>query len=227
MRIHYNLIFMGLLALAAPAHATQSLPLITITGEGRVEAQPDMATISLGVTTTATSAKAALAENTAQLDAVLTNLKTAGLDPRDLQTSGLSLQPDWSNNGQTPKLNGYTASNMLTVRVRDLSRLGAILDAAVNDGANTLNGLQLGIADPAILLDEARKNAVADARHRAEVLAEAAGNQLGPIASIVEGGASNPLPQFANARATTSAIPVEIGEISLSASVTIAWQLLQ
>jgi hypothetical protein len=137
------------------------------------------------------------------------------------------LQRNWSDSSLSKANEGYTASNTLSVRVRDLPSLGALLDAAVSDGANTLNGVNFAVTDPAPLLDEARKRAVADARHRAEVFAQAAGSTLGPITTITEGAGQSPAPQFGYARAAMAAPPVEAGEISLSAAVTITWQLAQ
>lgn len=228
MRAYNSLIFVALLAFAAPAYAQTPPALITISGDGHVETAPDMATISLGVTTTAKTAQAAMAENADQLAVVLDNLKAAGIAPRDLQTSGLSLQPSWANSSLSEnRIEGYTAANQLTVRVRDLSKLGAILDAAIKDGANTLNGVSFGMSDPAPLLDEARKRAVADARARATLIAEAAGAGLGAIASITEGGGGAPQPQFGYARAVMDSVPVEAGSVGVSASVTISWQLTQ
>jgi uncharacterized protein YggE len=187
-----------------------------------------MATVSLGVTTTAKTAREAMSENASQLTAVLTTLKTAGVAARDLQTSGLSLQPNWTNSSLSSGANaiaGYTAANQLAVRVRDLASLGTTLDAAIGDGANTLNNVQFGITTPAPLLDQARQAAVIDARHRAEIFATAAGVTLGPVLTISESSGYSPQPQFA--RAAMSSPPVEAGELSLSASVTITWQLVQ
>lgn len=232
MRAYHSLFLMALLAQAIPATsvaaAEPAAALITVTGEGQVEAAPDMATISLGVTTSASTAKAAMAENAGQLATVLGNLKAAGIEPRDLQTSGLSLGPNWSNSESGSKIDGYTASNQLSVRVRNLDQLGEILDAAVEDGANTLNGVEFGLTEPGPQLDEARKRAIADARHRAELLAEAAGSALGPVVSITEGGSNSPGPQFNSyGRAAMESMPVEAGELALSASVTVIWHLTQ
>ncbi len=228
MRIHNSLIFAALLALTQPALAQTPPSAITITAEGQVEAAPDMATISLGVTTNAKTAGEAMAGNSDALSTVVEKLKAAGIEPRDLQTTGLSLQPNWNNSSSsTNRIDGYTASNILTVRVRALDTLGTILDAAVKDGANTLNNVTFGIADPAPLMDEARKRAVANARARAELLAGAAGVTLGEITTITEGGSADPRPQFGFARAAMESVPVEAGALSLSASVTIVWQLAQ
>lgn len=201
------------LALPLPALAENATrPMITVTGTGTVEATPDIATLSIGVTTQGETAAAALSANTAQLEAVMARLTAAGIEARDMQTSNLSLNPNWTgyDNSSTtgPTIAGYVATNMLTIRVRQLDGLGAVLDAAVADGANTLNGLSFGLADPAPALDEARKEAVAEARARAELLATAAGVKLGRIISISEGSApSEPVPMF---RADAAAAPVPV-----------------
>ena len=209
--------------------ADKPVPQISVTGEGRVEARPDMATISLGVTSEAKTAAEAMAANSAQLSAVLENLRAAGIDDRDLQTSGLSLNPNWNNKSYdgAPSIQGYVASNQLTVRVRLLENLGTILDAAVKDGVNTLNGVSFGVTNPEPLMDEARKRAVADARRRADLLTNAAGVELGRVLSIAEGGSYNPQrPQFRMAEGMMSdAVPVAEGEVSLSVSVTLIWEI--
>ena len=218
------------LALPLPALAEDAMPpMITVTGTGTVEATPDIATLSIGVTTQGETAAAALSANSAQLDAVMARLTAAGIEARDMQTSNLSLNPNWTGNDSAsttgPTIAGYVASNMLMIRVRQIDGLGAVLDAAVADGANTLNGLSFGLADPAPAMDEARKEAVADARARAELLATAAGVKLGRVISISEGsGPSYPMPMF-RADAAAMAVPVAGGELGLSASVTIFYEI--
>lgn len=232
MRVLSVLFLSAALALpvAAPALAEDAMPpMITVTGEGVVEASPDIATLSIGVTTQGATAAEALSANSAAMDAVLARLTTAGIEGRDMQTSNLSLGPDYSrydsSTGAAPT--SYIASNMLTVRVRALDSLGTVLDAAVADGANTLNGLTFGLADPAPVLNEARKEAVADARAKAELLAEAAGVKLGRIVSISEAGAGNePMPMF-RAEASAAPVPVQGGELGLSASVTIFYEIAE
>jgi len=204
---------------------------ITVTGEGRVDAAPDMATITLGVTSEGTTATAAMAANSAQLAQVLANLKAAGIADRDLQTTGLALNPNWQSNDNASNLRivGYVASNILTVRVRALAGLGAALDAAVKDGANTVDGVSFGLADPDPVLDEARRRAVTDATRRALLLTEAAGVSLGAVVAINEGGGSfAPAPMFGKAVGMTAeAVPLASGEVSLSASVTMVWEIGQ
>lgn len=227
----------GLMALAlttALPVAAQEAPAaapgtITVTGEGSTEAVPDMATLSIGVTTVGDTAAASLQANSTAMQAVIDRLKAAGLADRDLQTTGLSVNPNWtgydSSSTSGPTISGYTAANILTVRIRALEGLGAALDAAVTDGANTLNGLSFGLADPRPAMDGARKAAVADARAKAELLAEAAGVNLGRVMTLTEGGGYGaPVPMY-KAEAALSAVPVQQGEVSYSASVTIVYEI--
>ncbi len=214
---------------AAAALAEDPVPQIIVTGEGRVEARPDMAMVSLGVTTEAETAAAALEENSKRMAEVLARLREAGIEERDLQTSGLSLGPRWDygSGERAPRLVGFTALNGLSVRVRDLDALGGILDQSVRDGANTFNGLSFGLIEPQPVLDEARRRAVVDARRKAELYAEAAGVTLGPILLLTEsGGMSPPQPMMRMAAAEMAdAVPIAQGEVSLTASVSITWQL--
>lgn len=214
--------------MATGAAAEAPVARITVSGEGRVDTAPDMATITLGVQVRADTATAALADNSARLSAVLAALKADGIAERDMQTSGLGLGPvlDYSRDGQPPRVTGYEASNMLTVRVRDLTRLGVVLDKAVGDGANTLNGLSFGVSDPAAMLDAARVAAVQDARRKAQMMAEAAGARLGAVLEMAEQGGM-PAPMFRAApMAMESAVPVEGGEVSLSVGVSVTWALV-
>lgn len=228
MRVLNALMLSAALALpfSAPAFAEA---LVTVTGEATVEAAPDMATISLGVTTEGQTAAEAMTANSKALQAVVERLKAAGIEDRDLQTSNLSLNPNWVgyDSGSTPKIAGYVASNMLNVRVRALDGLGSVLDASIADGANTLNGISFELAQPRPALDEARKAAVADARARAALLIEAAGGTLGKIVSITENsGYSSPMPMF-KSDAAAAQVPVAAGQIGLSASVTISFEIAE
>jgi uncharacterized protein len=208
------------------AHA-ETRATITVTGEGIVETTPDQATISLGVTTNAETAVAALAANSEAMAKMMEQLKAAGVAQADLQTSNLSLNPNWSNysSSSSAEIDGYVATNMLNVRVRDLEALGTILDAAVSDGANTMNGITFGLSEPNPVMNEARTRAVADATSRATVLAMAAGATLGPIVSITEGGTfPGPAPMF---RAESTAVPIATGELAMTASVTVTFEIAE
>lgn len=229
MRVLSAVLLSAALALPLPAMAEDAMPpMITVTGTGTVEAAPDIATLTIGVTTQGDTAADALGANTVALEAVMARLTSAGIEPRDIQTSNLSLNPNWTGyENNKPTISGYVANNMLTIRVRQLDGLGTVLDAAVADGANTLNGLSFGLADPDPVLNEARREAVADARARAELLASAAGVKLGRIISISEAGfASDPVPMF-RAEVAAAPVPVAAGELGMSANVTIFYEIVE
>lgn len=219
-------------ALAVPmasAILAEDAARITVTGEATVEATPDMATISLGVTTNGTTAAEAMNANSAALQVVMDRLKSAGIADRDLQTSNLSLNPNWVgyDSGSAPTIAGYVASNMLSVRVRDLESLGGVLDAAITDGANTMNGMTFELSEPRPVLDEARKQAVADAKARATLLVTAAGGKLGRVVSISENsGYGTPMPMF-RSDAAAAPVPVASGQIGMTASVSMTFELAE
>ncbi|MCK0151074.1 SIMPL domain-containing protein [Marivita sp. S6314] len=202
---------------------------ITVSGEGRVFAVPDMAVITMGASAEAKTAKAAMDETSQITSAILTQLETFEIAPRDVQTSDLSLHPVWENRTQSnnqPRIRGYQASNRVTVRIRDLSKLGTVLDAVLTDGANQLGGLQFTLSDLDPLMNDARKAAVADARARAELYAAAAGVTLGPLVSLNETGIRAPRPEMLSmARASDAGVPVAEGETELRAGVTMVFQI--
>lgn len=229
-------LFLAAMPLAAlPAHADAPVPTLTVTGEGSSAVTPDMATVQIGVTNEGDTAKSALDANTAAMQGALDRLKAAGVEDRDMQTTGLSLGPRYdynrTNPDGTPRVTGFTASNGVTVRIRALGTLGTVLDAVVADGANTLNGVAFGLQEPGPSLDAARKDAVADARRKAELYAAAAGVKLGGILSITEqSGYASPVPMpmaeasYAKAGAP---VPVAAGEVRVTADVTIVWGLTE
>ncbi|MHA6691224.1 SIMPL domain-containing protein [Devosia sp. A449] len=219
--------------LALPAYAGT----ISIEGRGEVMAAPDMAQISSGVTTQGATAREALDANTAAMAELIAALKATGIEARDIQTSGFSVNPNYvysdarDDNGYTlpPKINGYQVSNTVTVAVRQLDALGTILDKSVTVGANTINGVSFAVADPSALYDEARKAAFADARAKAELYATAAGGRLDEIESISETQGYNqpqPYPMYARADMAASApVPVEAGELAFAINVVVQWEL--
>ena len=227
-------VLMAVPAGAMLAGAADAAGKITVTGQGMVPAAPDMATIMLGVTSQAKTAKAAMDDNSASLAAILAQLKAAGIEDRDVQTSGLSLNPQFdynqSNDGTLPQILGYIATNNVTVRMRALAGLGAVLDSVIANGANTFNGLTFGLASPEPVMDAARKLAVTDARRKAELFAAAAGVRLGQVLTIAEnGGYSEPQPMFRMAAdsAEGKAVPVASGEIGITATVTIEYEVTE
>ncbi len=201
---------------------------LTMNGEGEVRAAPDSVTLSAGVTSLAPSAAAALAANTTRMQSVFSALKKLGVADKDMQTSNFSVSPQMSDaNNQPPHVTGYQVNNDVMVRLDDVSKLGAALDALVTAGANRMNSVAFAIKDSAPLLTEARGQAVADARSRAETYAKAAGVSLGPILSISENENSgprpvySPVPMFSAARA----VPTAAGEESVNAQVSIVWEI--
>lgn len=225
MRIFSAILLSSSLALTAiPAWAAT----LTVTGEGAVETVPDMALVSLGVTTEGKTAAEAMTANSDGLAAVLAQLTSLGIKPEDMQTSALSLNPNWTGHDTgSPVISGYMASNMVTLRLRDLDGLGSLLDATIAGGANTLNGISFEVSEPKPLLDAARAEAVADAKARAEVLATAAGVKLGAIETIAEGGSGGGGGPMFKSMAAESAVPIAAGEVVMSASVTITWQIAE
>ena len=213
------------LCLAVPARA-ETGPQITVTGEGKVDLPPDMATLRLGVSTQARRASEALASNSADMAAVLAFLAGEGIAEADIQTSGLSLMPRQDRDAQGRATTvGFVASNEVVVRVRDLDRLGGLMDAVVREGANRFGGLQFGLSDMSAALAEARIRAVADARTKAETYAEAAGVTLGPIRTISDqSGGIRPM-EMRMAAAAADAVPIAAGAVSVTAGVTITWAL--
>ena len=203
-----------------------------MSGQGEVRAAPDMATLSAGVTSEAATAAAALAADTARMQAVFAALKKLGIADKDMQTANFSVSPQMApqtanNNSQPPHVTGYQVSNQLQLRLDDVSRLGPAIDALVTAGANQMNGIDFAIKDSAPLLAAARADAVSDARAKAEIYAKAAGVSLGPILSIGENAGQGPRPVYMAlpmARAA-KAVPVAAGEESITAEVSIVWEI--
>ena len=228
MRILSPLLLAATLSLAALTAAFAETATLTVTGMATVETAPDLATLSLGVTTSGATAAAAMSANSDAVASVIARLKSAGVADRDIQTSNLSLNPNWVTNatGTASEIQGYVATNLLTIRIRALATTGAVLDAAISDGANSLNGLVFGLQNPRPAEDEARRQAVADALARATLLAGAAGTKLGPILSITDGGAAPPVPgPMYRMAEDTAAVPVEAGSLGITASVTLVFQI--
>ena len=200
---------------------------ITVMGQGEVTASPDMAIVRLGVTTNAGTAREALASNSAAMEEVIARLAELGVEDRDLQTSTLDLGPryDEGTRGE-PIAAGFTARNVLTVRVRELDRLGRILDAVAGDGANTFEGLTFGMIDPQPLNDEALRRAVADARREAEILAREAGVALGEVVTIDAAADTYPRPMdMAMSRMAAESVPVASGELEMVATARVVFAI--
>lgn len=222
-----------LAAAAAPLHA-QDKPMertITVSATGTVFATPDEAAIATGVSSEAKTAREALSKNNDAMKKLIGELKGKGIEAKDIQTSQFNLEPVYvyPKEGQPPQITGYRAHNMVSVRVRDLDKLGEVLDHLVSAGANQMNGISFNVSKAETLKDEARKEAIANALRRAKLMASAAGAEIGEIVQILEDVSyAGPQPvTFAKARsmAADSAVPVERGSQDLEARVTATWKL--
>jgi uncharacterized protein YggE len=213
--------------LAGPALAEGPPRQITVTGEGNVSAAPDLAWINVGVSHRAKTAQEAVAMMSGGMSAVMAELAAAGVAETDIQTGQLSLYPFYDDLNTTPtqKVVGYDASITVDVRVRDLDRTGSILDAVVSEGANTFGGIRFELDDPAAAYAEARREAVADGRARAELFADAAGVTLGHLVTLSE-NSFYAAPVMAEARfAADAAVPIAAGEVSYAVSVVMVYEI--
>jgi uncharacterized protein YggE len=216
--------------LAAPALAqTDFPPAITVSGEATVSVAPDLAQVEAGVTSDAKTAREASEANNAAMGKLLMALKAAGIDAKDIQTSRLSLLPQSApNRSTTNTIVGYRASNQVTVRLRDVAKVASTIDLLVGAGANDIGGINFMVSQASKLLDDAREQAVADARRKADIYAKAAGVTLGAPLSISEEG--SPGPVFRGrmmAAAPMATTPVAQGEQTLSVTVSVSWAIKQ
>lgn len=231
---------LGLLLLATPVLAAApgdhrgSAGTIAVSGQGSASARPDMAELSAAVVSTARTAAEAVTANSAAMEKAIAALKAAGVDDKDVATSGFSVMPRFSSpapnapaQNEEPRIIGYEVRNALTVRVHDLGALGTVLDRLVAAGANEVGGLSLTISDPAKVADSARREAVADARRKAEIYASAAGVRLGRVLRVSERGAGGPEPVAMMMRAdmAKASVPVAAGEQRIGASVDVVWEI--
>jgi len=204
---------------------------LDVTATGEVNRVPDVAIISAGVQTLRPTATAAIEENAARMERVRSALKRAGIEDRDIQTSSISLNPEYHyDQNQPPRLTGYRATNTVNVRFRDLKRTGAILDALVAEGANQINGPNLTIDKPEAALDEARAKAIANGRARADLYARALGMRVVRLMSVSEGGGYNvpppmPMVQMMAERSGAADTKIDPGTQQLQVSVSMSFEL--
>ncbi|MFS8037806.1 SIMPL domain-containing protein [Xanthobacter sp. AM11] len=215
------------LLLAQPAAAAT----LTVVGEARVSTPPDMATLSTGTVSAAKTADEALAANSRAVAEVIAAIKAAGIAAGDIATANFSVQPQYaqgqSSSREAPKLVGFEVRNSVRVTVRDLDKLGALLDKAIQSGANQASGLAFAFADPAKIEREARLASVKDAMDQAKALAAAAGLRLTRITSIqpeIQGGIVMPAPMLMKAEGARMAVPVEAGEIEVRARTVMVYE---
>lgn len=200
---------------------------ITVSASGSVAAVPDQARISGGVTTEAATAKEALAQNSAAMAKVIGGLKESGIEAKDIQTTSLRVEPRYTRakEGEAPKIDGYRVTNQVEITARDLDKLGEVLDQLVSLGVNEMGGLSFEVSKAETLRDEARKEAVANARRRAELLAAGAGVELGEVLKIDEGSDLGPRPMPLARAMKMESVPIERGTETLTAEVTVTWAL--
>ncbi len=232
---HFRLSILALFALllivaqpAIAAEADTAPRTLTVSGSGEVKSVPDATTLSTGVVTQASTAAQALQSNARAMNAVFDTLHHAGIADKNIQTSNVSVSPQYSSKpGQTQHIVGYQVSNTVTVMVNGLDKVGPTLDALVAAGSNQIDGPNFTIADPKPLLAKAREQAVKDAVTKAQAYAAAAGVTLGPIQSISEGGsyAPQPMGRMMMSVANAPTTPIAAGEESVSANVSITWEI--
>jgi uncharacterized protein YggE len=195
---------------------------ITVNGDGTVKAKPDRAGFSFGVDSRAATAQAASAENARAMRTLIAALKAAGVAEKDIQTQQVSVWPQTDGDN---KITGYTASGSVSAETA-IADAGEIVDAATNAGANNVSGPSLTLADSDAQQAQALKSAVADARRKAEALADASNANLGQVVKVVEGGSAEPVPMYERAAmAKDAAAPIEPGTVDTTASVTVTFQM--
>jgi uncharacterized protein YggE len=209
-----------------PANAAERIDkLMTVTGEGTIAAVPDSAVIRLGVSSQGKNARAASDANAKEMTVVLVAIKESGVADRDIQTTSLSLQPQYDpNKTGAPRLIGFQATNQVTIKIRDIGQLPAVLDRAIAAGANEMSGIEFVVSEQAKLLDKARIEAIADARRKAELYASAAGMKVGRVMAISEEGPTQTPRAYQTMRAG-AATPIAPGEQMLRAVVTVSYEL--
>lgn len=212
---------------------------LTVVGEGKVMATPDVAYINLGVETTGDTAKAAMDQNAARMNEVVAKVKALGVQERDIQTSGINLFPIYEQQRRPdmpspappapetlPRIVGYRASNAVRVNIYDLKRAPEVLDGVVGVGANSVSGLQFGIKDDSKLRQQALSDAAKQARDKAQVIADALGVRLASVASAREEYSVGPMP-LAEARAAAAmdaaSTPVSPGELVITARLSVTY----
>lgn len=203
---------------------------IIVTGEGSVTVPPDYAQITGGVTTDAPTARAATDANSTLMASVNAALRKAGIAATDIQTSQFSVQPNYApaQPNSAPKLTGFSVSNQVSVRVRQISKVGEVLDTLIGAGATEAGNVQFLHSDTSKTLDAARQAAIADARRKAEVYAQAAGIKLGGVAWISElPPNAQPVPYgAARAFAPAAAVPISPGEDTLRTQITVGFDVM-
>ncbi len=222
------------MAIINPAFAEDSklIRSISLSGHGEVRVAPDLAIVTMGVMSSSSTAQEALAANTKSMNDLMAALKAASIEAKDIQTSNFSVNPRYDygqNNGQAPKLSGYDVSSTVTVIVHKIDGVGDLLDKAVSSGSNQINGVSFSVANPQDAMDAARKQAVQDAKRKADLYAAATSTSLGNVISLSEGVSAEPQPTMMRAKTAASSdagpVPIAQGEQVIGVDVNIAWEI--
>jgi uncharacterized protein len=202
---------------------------ITVSGTGRVSVQPDIADLRLGVNISRLTVDEARNDAAKTMAAILDAVTKAGVAKKDVRTSLLSVQPRYEyRDNEPPRLAGYELANVVEVTVRDLAKLGDVVDGSLKAGATSMDSLNFRLNDPSPAEKQARTLAMAQARSRADVLAEAAGVAISGVSDVSEGGAMPPRPYAAKAErmmlADDASTPVETGSLEISVTVSVTYR---
>ena len=224
---------LGLLAACSPAAAPTSpenVRSMSVTGTGRVTIVPDMATINVGVRSEAEAVAEALEGNTAQANAISQTLQDMGIEEKDIQTSNFNIYPNERYNPMTGEVEGryFVVENTVNVRVRDLSKLGEILNAVVEAGANSINGITFSVEDRSAAVAEARDLAIADAKAKAEAIAESADVELGEILTINVYESGSPTGYFEAKGGMVTAemeVPIAAGTLAITMECNLSYEI--
>lgn len=228
MRARTVIAAIALAAMASSASGQTLPPTVSVTGEASISVPPDLAQVDSGVTTEAKTAREASEANNKAMGGVLQALKNAGIAEKDIQTSRLSLSPQSApnRNANAPFLIvGYRASNRVTVTIRDITKVADTIDVLVSAGANEISGISFMVSKASKVLDDARSEAIADARRKAEIYAKAANISIGAPISISEETAPGPMPYRKMAADMAASAPVAQGQETLRVSVSVSYEI--
>ena len=233
MKKYVILVILGALFLSACGDETIILPSdqqnqIHVAGTATIKATPDIATVEIGVQTFDEDVEEAVAENNEKADDIIAAMRQQGVAEKDIQTSRFNIYPqrDYQNN-RPDKIIGFQVNNTVSATVRDLDTIGKVLQATIDAGANNINGLNFSLDDPTSLRDEARAKAIKDARRRADIMAEAAGIQVGNVISITETSYPGPIiaRESYDKAAFDSEVPIQPGELELTIQVQVVFAI--
>lgn len=224
-------LLLAVILIASARGQDLTLPNVTVSGEASTSVQPDLAEIRAGVTNQARTAREAADANAKTMTAVLAAAKEAGIEAKDIQTARISVQPLFSRpqpeaRNEPPRITGYQVTNNVTLRLRDISRIGEMLDRLIAAGANNVHGIDFQVSESSKLMDTVRAAAVSDARRKAEIYAQAAGVQLGRVVAIAETDISMPRANVMRA-SVPAQTPIAGGEEMLRVLLRVSFELVR